>query len=278
MTDFDDLNSQLWTLAALGRLADQGLLDHAADPADEVSLVSQQLLVDAGWLLTDPVRPSPRALAAPPPGVPLAAMSGYIREQFGRVAQFAEGAPPGWAETDRERIRWRGRASGLMAQGIFGRCCPDVLARTTDFLDVGVGAAGIAMQLCHQFPALRAVGLDISPTALDVARADVAAAGLGDRIEIRDQSVAALTDLSAYDLVWLPQPFIPRDVLIQALPRLRRSLRSDGCLVMVLAAESDLANLMSGGGTLPVEDAAKLLEHIGFRDIQSHDGVITARP
>ena len=277
MTFFDDLNSQLWVLAAIGRLADQGLLIRAADPDDEVSVLSQRLLIEAGWLLTDPLRPGPWLLDAPPPGVPLGAISGYVREQFARVGRFANGAPAGWAETDRELIRWRGRSSGAIAQGIFGRYCPDVLVRATDFLDVGVGAGGIAIQLCRQLPALRAVGLDISPTALDVARFEVTQAGLDDRIEIRDQSVDTLTDASAYDLVWLPQQFIPRAVLVEALPRLYRATRPDGCLVMALAAEQDLPNLMSGGGTLPVEDALKLLEHAGFHDVTEHGTVVTGR-
>jgi hypothetical protein len=277
MTFFDDLNSQLWVLAAIGRLADQGLLNRAADPDHEVSVLSQRLLIEAGWLLTDPLRPGPQLLDAPPPGVPLGAISGYVREQFARVGRFANGAPAGWAETDRELIRWRGRSSGAIAQGIFGHYCPDVLVRATDFLDVGVGAGGIAIQLCRQLPALRAVGLDISPTALDVARFEVTQAGLDDRIEIRDQSVSSLTDAAAYDLAWIPQQFIPRPVLIEALPRLRRALRFSGCLVMPLAGEAPLPNLMSGGGTLSVEQAMKLFEQAGFTEIQANDNVITGR-
>lgn len=277
VTHFDDLNSQLWVLAAIGRLADQGLLDRAADPDDEVSVLSQQLLIETGWLLPNPLRPSTLLLTALPPGVPLGAASGYVREQFARVGRFANGAPAGWAETDHELVRWRGRSSGIMAQAMFGRCCPDVLVRAQDFLDVGVGAGGIAMQLCRQMPALRAVGLDISPTALDIARADVSAAGLDDRIQIRDQSVDTLSEVSAYDLIWLPQPFIPRPVLLAALPLLFRALRPSGCFVMPLATEGALPNFMSGGGTLPAEDAVKLLEQAGFLDVEDHDNIITGR-
>jgi len=231
VTLFDDLNSQLWVLAAIGRLADQSLLDRAADPDDEVSALSQRVLVETGWLLTDPIRPSAWLLEALPPGVPLSAGGGYVREQLARVARFANGAPAGWAETNRELIRWRGRGSGAIAQGMFARCCPDVLVRAEDFLDVGTGAGGIAMQLCRQFPELRAVGIDVSPTALDVARIDIASAGLTDRIEIRAQSVDTLSDVTAFDLVWVPQPFIPRATLVAALPRLFRATRAGGCLV-----------------------------------------------
>ncbi|WP_177221241.1 SAM-dependent methyltransferase [Lentzea xinjiangensis] len=277
MSEFDDLNAQLWTLGAIGRLADQGLLHRAADPDDELSALSQQLLVDTGWLLTDPLRPSARLLAAPPPGVPVSALSGYVREQLARISRFAEGAPAGWNELDRDRIRWRGRASGVIAHGIIERCCPDVLQRATDFLDVGTGSGGIAMRLCRTMPELRVVGLEISPAALDVARIDVAAAGLDDRIEIRDQSVSALTDVEAYDLAWLPQQFIPRSELLEALPRVFRSLRPDGALVMALASESDLSNLVAGGGTLSTDEAVKLLEQAGFRGVETYDQVVTGR-
>ncbi|WP_285640928.1 class I SAM-dependent methyltransferase [Lentzea sp. NBRC 102530] len=277
MTSFDDLVAQFWILGAIGRLADQDLLHRAADPDDEMSALSQQLLIDTGWLLTDPVRPSAGLLAAPPPGVPTSALSGYVREQIARIGRFAAGSPPGWNEHDRDRIRWRGRASGLIAQGIIERCCPDVLQRATGFLDVGTGAAGIAVRLCRASPGLRAVGLEISPAALDVARIDVAEAGLADRIEIRDQSVAELTDVEAYDLAWLPQQFIPRGELLEALPRVLRSLRPDGALVMALATEDDLPNLVSGGGTLPAAEAVELLEQAGFHTISVHDMTVVGR-
>ncbi|HUQ54845.1 class I SAM-dependent methyltransferase [Lentzea sp.] len=277
MSDFDDLNAQLWILGAIGRLADQDLFDRAADPDDELSALSQQLLIDTGWLLTDPVRPGPRLLAAPPSGVPTSALSGYVREQLARVSRFAEGAPAGWNELDRDRIRWRGRASGVIAHGIIERCCPDVLLRAENFLDIGTGAGGIVMRLCRMMPALRAVGLEVSPAALDVARLDVEAAGLEDRIEIRDQSVSDLADVEEYDLAWLPQQFVPREELLEALPRVFRSLRPEGALVMALASESDLPNLMAGGGTLSAREAVKLLERAGFRNIQTHDKVVTGR-
>ncbi|SDP42454.1 SAM-dependent methyltransferase [Lentzea jiangxiensis] len=277
MSDFDDLNAQLWILGAIGRLADQGLLERAADPDDELSALSQQLLIDTGWLLTDPLRPSARLLDAPPPGVAVSALSGYVREQLARVGRFTEGAPAGWNELDRDRIRWRGRASGVIAHGIIERCCPDVLQRAERFLDVGTGAGGIAMRLCRTLPALRAVGLEISPAALDVARIDVVAAGLDDRIEIRDQSVSDLTDVEEYDLAWLPQQFIPRAQLLEGLPRVFRSLRPDGALVMALASESDLPNLVTGGGTLSAEEAVKLVEQAGFRHVQTHGQVVSGR-
>ncbi|WP_439655970.1 SAM-dependent methyltransferase [Lentzea sp. HUAS TT2] len=277
MTEFDDLIAQFWILGSIGRLAERGLLYRAAAPDDEVSALGQQLLIDTGWLLTDPLRPSARLLAAPPPGVPTSALSGYVREQIARIGRFAEGAPPGWSEPNRDHIRWRGRASGLIAQGIVERCCPDVLQRATDFLDVGTGAGGIAIRLCEASPGLRAVGLEISPAALDVARVDVEAAGLADRVEIRDQSVADLTDVEAYDLAWLPQQFIPRGELLEALPRVLRSLRPDGALVVALAPENDLPNLFSGGGTLPAEEAVKLLEEAGFHTVEVHDEVVTGR-
>ena len=83
------------------------------------------------------------------------------------------------------------------------------------FLDVGTGAAGIVIAMCRAHEALHAVGLDISAAAVTTAREQVAAAGLTKRAEIRDQSVAAIEDVDAFDLLWVrscscPSPSWPR--------------------------------------------------------------------
>jgi SAM-dependent methyltransferase len=219
-----------------------------------------------------------------PPGVPLAAANTLVREVLGSAARFANGSPPGWAESDPGLIRSRGAASANLVVGhlipAVLAAMPDVIERLTlpgaSFLDVGVGAAGIAIRMCQQYPELSAVGLDVSEPALAVARQDVVAAGLDDRIEIREQSVAALADVAAFDLLWLPQPFIPIDTLRQALPRLRTSARPGAVLIMALATHdesglvglaNDLRNLMAGGGTLRLPAAAELLRTAGFTDV-----------
>jgi hypothetical protein len=50
--------AQLWVVAAVGRLAGQGLLEYRADSADPVAVAGQRLLIAAGWLDADPFGPS----------------------------------------------------------------------------------------------------------------------------------------------------------------------------------------------------------------------------
>ncbi len=201
-----------------------------------------------------------------------------MRERLAQAVRFADGAGPGWAESNRELVRFRGRTSGGIVRAIMGRCCGEALADAGSLLDVGVGAAGIPIRLCGEFPGLRAVGIDVSPVAVEVAREEVAASGFGDRIEIREQSVGELAEVEAFDLVWVPQQFIPREVLVEALPRVLRAMKGGGTLVMALGRAGELENLMFGGGTLGDEEAVGLLEGNGFVDVRVWGGdVVTGR-
>ncbi|MFI0479639.1 SAM-dependent methyltransferase [Actinomadura sp. 9N215] len=277
--------THLWILSAVGRAVDQGLLETAAPADDPEAVLTQRLLLEAGLLTRDPIAPSERMLAAVPPGVPPAALTGYVRELLGFVQRYVEGAGRGWAETDPALIRWRGVSSGKIAMSIFGRCFarlrgfPARLAAPgAGFLDVGTGAGGIAIELCQRFPHLNAVGLDINPPAVAVAKADIAAAGLDARIEVREQSVAKIPDVGAFDMIWVPQPFISADILEEALPKLFRAARPGAALIMLVSAHdhtglaataTDLWNLMIGGGTLQPRPAALMLEQAGFAQVET---------
>src|SRR3974390_3486967 len=85
------------------------------------------------------------------------------------------------------------------------------------------GSAGRVITMCRAHDQLHAVGLDISAVAVTAAREQVAAAGLANRAEIREQSVAAIEDVDAFDLLWVPQLFLSQPVLAEALPRLHRA-------------------------------------------------------
>jgi hypothetical protein len=283
MTDpADEMQVGLWVAAALGRLARQGLLDVAAPDSDELAVASQRLLVETGWLTSDPVGPSQRLRAMLPPGVPLSAMAGFVDEQLSMMVRYSRGAPGGWSEDDPHLIRWRSAGSGPIASRMFAKVFEELPGlserlqrREAAFLDVGVGGGGICITLCRTYPKLHAVGIDISEVVLAVAAEDVAREGLADRIQLREQSVVDLSDVGAFDLIWLPQPFLPQPVLEQALPPLRRAMRPGGALVMPIntntasgpvGAVTELRNLMSGGGTISGPTAEQLLIAAGFAD------------
>src|SRR6266702_1675591 len=280
-----DPTGQLWVVATLGRLAGQGLLERRADSTDPVAVAGQRLLIAAGLLDADPFGPSERLRSLLPAGAPLAAMNWFVRELLAGLSRYAGGAAPGWAETDPEVIRSRGAASGAVVLSLLDRCRAYLpgLAERLDrpgaaFLDVGTGAGGIVIALCRAHAGLRAVGVDISALAVTVAREQVAAAGLGDRAEIREQSVAAIEDADAFDLLWVPQAFLPEPVLAEALPRLYRAARRGAALVIAISANSDtgvsgavtdLRNLMTGGGTLSPQAAATMLHTAGFSEVET---------
>jgi SAM-dependent methyltransferase len=280
----DDPTGQLWVVATIGRLASQGLLERPADSTDPVAVAGQRLLITAGWLDADPFGPSERLRSLLPAGAPLAAISGFVRELLAMLSRYAEGAAAGWAETDPELIRSRGAASGAVVLSLLERCRPYLpgLAERLDrpgaaFLDVGTGAAGAVIAMCHAHAGLRAVGVDTSALAVTVAREQVAAARLSNRAEIREQSVAAIEDVDAFDLLWVPQAFLPEPVLAAALPRLHRAARRGAGLVMAISTNSDtgvsgavtdLRNLMTGGGTLSPQAAGTMLQTAGFSGVE----------
>ncbi len=137
----------------------------------------------------------------------------YLR----RVLRHAEGGSAGWNADDLELVIDQGRGSVTAAVALGEGLLPQMpaaheafLAGNARFLDVGVGIGAVARRICEMFPGVTAVGLDVLEPVLAVARDEIDAAGLRDKVELRLQSVADLHDIEAYDLAWVPQAFIPR--------------------------------------------------------------------
>jgi len=90
--------------------------------------------------------------------------------------------------------------------------------------------------------------------------------------------VAAIEDADAFDLLWVPQAFLPEPVLAEELPRLHRAARRRAGLVMAISTNSDtgvsgavtdLRNLMTGGGTLSPQAASTMLQTAGFSGVET---------
>jgi hypothetical protein len=108
--------------------------------------------------------------------------------------------------------------------------------------------------------------------SLEAAAANVQAAGLGDRITLRDQDVAALDDSDAYDGAWFPTFFVTEPVLEAAMPRLYRALRPGGWLVLgrmapppdpLAQAVSTLRTIRVGGTDFDAKRLVAALEAVG---------------
>ncbi|MGH8573519.1 MAG: SAM-dependent methyltransferase, partial [Gammaproteobacteria bacterium] len=127
------------------------------------------------------------------------------------------------------------------------------------------------------FPTLRVVGIDVFETALQLARRNVAEAGLDGRIDLRPEPVQELTDENCYDLAWVPVMFLPADVAARGLHRVRAALHPGGWAVVgSLAAEGEglqpavlrLMSLLFGSGRLFSHHAAEMLGAADYESIR----------
>ncbi len=141
------------------------------------------------------------------------------------------------------------------------------------FLDVGTGVGAFAIAMARQWPALRVVGVDVWAASIAIAREHIRAAGLSDRIEVREQGGQDIPEKNAFDLAWIPSLFIPAQALSAIVPRVFGALRPGGWVLFALAnpgsdplgaAFAALRTTMWGGPMLLPADAEKMLSDAGF--------------
>src|SRR5207247_201868 len=99
-------------------------------------------------------------------------------------------------------------------------------------LDVGTGSGQTAIELCRRLPDVRVVGLEPAPAPLALAKANVAEAGFGDRIELREQRVEAIAGRELFDFAWLPPAYMPNEVLRAGLASVHSALRPGGWVLL----------------------------------------------
>jgi release factor glutamine methyltransferase len=146
--------------------------------------------------------------------------------------------------------------------------------------DVGTGSGAIALTLAKLFPAAAVFAVDVSPAALEVARANGERLGLAVTFLEGDLG-APLGAQAPFSLIVANLPYIPSGELA-ALPaevRVEPALALDGgpdglALVRRLVAEAPA--LLGPGGVLALEigagqapATAELLRGAGFTDVQT---------
>jgi SAM-dependent methyltransferase len=272
----------LWAVAALGRLAESGTLarladgDEALELDDEMELADARLLTAYGLLEADAHGHRVSRGAS----LTADASAALARTHLMQAIAHTRGQPAGWHISDGAILHAQGRASTHVAQVIEDDLSPRMpearaalSAGRGSFLDVGVGVAALSIALAERFPGLHIVGLDVLPAALEIAATQIAVAEMRERIELRLQSVAAMTDENAFDLAWMPQMFIARDELDAGLARIWTALRPGGWIIFALAGVSDggrigayhaLLATTVGGGPMGVQEGTELLERHGY--------------
>jgi cyclopropane fatty-acyl-phospholipid synthase-like methyltransferase len=183
----------------------------------------------------------------------------------------------GWSYADPALLQAQGSASSAVAR-LFAAA--GLGAPGMRILDVGTGVAGLAIAFCETYPDSTVVGVDPWEPSLEIARKNVADAGLEARITLVQTTIQELEDAHGFDLAWLPSFFIPEAVLDEALGRIRELLRHGGQLVVgtrqgeadsLDAVIDDLRTIRSGGSAVGPEEVRDSLEQAGFTDVHEPD-------
>jgi SAM-dependent methyltransferase len=212
-------------------------------------------------------------------------MVGLARTFLRQAAELVEnpGRSGGWDQVDVPLLQSIGRLSMAIGGAIAtaGRLLPDLGARLDasggSFLDVGTGTGWLAIAMARMYPRLAVVGIDIFEPAAALARANVHREDLADRVDIRLLDATQLPADEHFDAIWLPLPFLPQDVVQQALPAAVGALRPGGWILPgtftgpgdpLSELLTDLRTVRSGGYPWRPAEVIDLLNGAGLTAVQ----------
>lgn len=204
-------------------------------------------------------------------------VTGMIRMCLRQAQDLVDdpGRAPGWTFTDPDILAGWGRGSMMVPAALAS--APE-LTGIRSFLDVGTGIGLLAIAAARTWPEASVTGIDVWEPVLRIAAGNISSAGLGDRVTVRRQDVAELADEGSYDCVWFPTFFVAEPVLDAAVPRLVRSLRPGGWLVLgrmapppdpLAEAASALRTIRGGGGVFDAERLAAALKDAGCAGVRT---------
>jgi hypothetical protein len=272
------LTDAAWVLAALVRTC---VTDARSWPTSDTAAA---LLAAAGLF----VRENDRYV--PSPGIHAlmdesSARFEAARSVIGQVAAVTRGESPGrgWADQDDETLVAQGEASGrfvdlmlpVVEQQVAG--LRESLSRPgAALLDIGSGIGALACAFAEAFPSLSVVGVDPLDRARTLAERRAAERGVQHRVAFRAHGVENLDDEEAFDVAWVPAPFIPRLAFTAGVPALYRALRPAGWLLVGMGrvSEGDVSSAVTrwqteliGGTPLTPDEADEILSAAGFIDV-----------
>jgi SAM-dependent methyltransferase len=302
--DLAELSAGAWGVAVVGACAELGIAERLREPAGlealadgagvSSTLVERLLAVLVVLGLAErrgELYAATPQLAQRSPSLLAADAAATLLQAADLLRRAAAGEldTDGWRHTDPAVLQAQGTMSAgavpFLERHVFPSApgIPERLTSGASFLDVGAGVAAVSIELCRR---LRAVGLEPAEAPLALARRNVEAAGLAERVELRRQLVQELDDADAYDIAWLPLSFLPHEVVPVALARIHRAMRPGGLLLLATlgGAADDLRSaaarlrsvLWGGGNAIEPHRVAALLEAAGFTDIAVGDRMATS--
>lgn len=151
------------------------------------------------------------------------------------------------------------------------------------YVDVGVGSGAIAITLAKAWPNARGVALDLSDSALQVARGNAEKHGVADRVEfLRSDLLEAVGDREPFDLIVSNPPYVSAaDYLTLATevrnyePRIALEAGVDG-LDIYRRLIPQAANLLKPGGLFLLE--LGIHQEPAVRELLVATGKLTALP
>ena len=294
----EQLSSSAWAYAALATALELGMLERFADPVVEAELpdlcgIDPSLAADiVESLIAIGAISRKQCVLVPTPSFEMLLSPSVVRvlraeirgdhlQTRSLLRRAREGEPlSGWDLDDPVVLAAQGETGSLIGllveallPGLDG--LSERMARPgARILDIGAGVGVVSTELCRLWPEAEAVGLEPHRTARELGRSRIAAADLSDRIALRDERIEMLGERSAYDLAFLPQPFLPTEALERGLPRVRRALRPGGWLIAltselpgdapVVAAARRFRARIWGGGSVEPQAMRDSLTKAGF--------------
>jgi SAM-dependent methyltransferase len=213
----------------------------------------------------------------------LAPVVGLARTVFRLGAELVDnpGRSGSWDQVDPPLLQSMGRLSMGISDAV--RAAEDRLESLADalarpgarLLDVGTGTGWLAIALARSHPTLSVVGLDRFEPALRLAEQNVASEGLTDRVTLQLDDATTLDAPASYDAVWLPMPFLPKEIVPAVIATAVTNLKPGGWLLpgtftgpMDPLSEllTDLRTVRSGGYPWRGEELLDALRAAGLNE------------
>lgn len=215
-------------------------------------------MLDAQWILAHVVG-MPRLNLLMALEAPVSAAEGVRYEAL--ILRRAAGEPLQYVlgETDFMGHTFRVDKRTLIPRSDTEALCEAAMARLQPgmgLIDIGTGSGALAISLALFCPLAQVTGLDISPDALAVARANGEA--LGAKVEWVEGDLFPLPPEKPYDIIVSNPPYIPTETLgvlqreVQREPRLALDGGEDG-LVFYRRIAAALPERLKAGGSLLLE-------------------------